>query len=104
MNDFVAIEHADVLRLTRHALRLGAQLIIDIAAQSVEMIPAILKSNEGADLKSLAVFQEYLSAGHRGPRLTQHLAFDGTCSWSARWSNYRWLNLSEAESGQAIQG
>lgn len=52
----MAIEHADVLRLACHAVRLGAKLIIDIAAEAVEMISAILQSNERADLKGLAVF------------------------------------------------
>lgn len=50
MNDFVAVENTDVLGLACHPVRLSSNLVIDLRAESVKVVSAILLRNERTHL------------------------------------------------------
>ena len=64
VDDLVTVEYADVFCFAGHSVRLGSNLVIDIRAEPVKVILAILFGNKRSHLKTMPVLQQHTSSGY----------------------------------------
>ena len=72
----MAVKDADCPRLTGRTIVFRTNLVIDIGAETIEVISSVLLSDVRTDLKRFCVLQEHNRPGHRGSTAIQNSAFD----------------------------
>jgi len=90
----VAIEHADSFARARKVAGVRTQFIINIRAESVEVIRSVLLCYERSDLERLRVLQQDHCTGNGSAVFIENRTNDRTSSWRATLSDDGWLSLS----------
>lgn len=84
-NFAVTVENANVLLRAGHIARLGADLVIDVGAEAIEVVLTILLGDVRPYLERFCVLEQNDSTGDRSAGLIQHSSFNGTDSWGDAW-------------------